>query len=343
MRPARRRAAEPDRAAHALEGLRLRGAARRLRGRGCRRPPPSSSGAGRRRACRRRRHGSRRPRCASRASTSRRPSPSASACAQSLAAAGYDCPETPRQLRLAAVGGAARRASRGGGARRPDLRRGDPDLAAATTGERRPARGARRDRRPVGRAEQRSSCARAARPRSRIVLDLDGTGRARVATGIGFLDHLLTLFAFHGSFDLEVLAGGDLDVDEHHTVEDVLAALGDALCERARRPRRRRALRLGVGADGRGARDRGGRPRPPPARGDRRSCSPATGSAGSRRRCSRTRSSGWRCRAASRSTSRPPATDDHHVAEAAFKALGQALRQACAPGGEGIRSTKGLA
>ncbi len=63
----------------------------------------------------------------------------------------------------------------------------------------------------------------------RIVLDLDGAGRARVATGVGFLDHLLTLWAFHGGFDLELIAGGDLDVDEHHTVEDVLAALGDAL------------------------------------------------------------------------------------------------------------------
>jgi histidinol-phosphate aminotransferase len=63
----------------------------------------------------------------------------------------------------------------------------------------------------------------------RIVLDLDGSGRARVATGIGFLDHLLTLWAFHGGLDLDLVAAGDLDVDEHHTVEDVLAALGDAL------------------------------------------------------------------------------------------------------------------
>ena len=70
-------------------------------------------------------------------------------------------------------------------------------------------------------------------------------GRARVATGVGFLDHLLTLLAFHAGFDLEVVAGGDLDVDEHHTVEDVLAALGDALAQalgdrRGRRPVRRR-------------------------------------------------------------------------------------------------------
>ena len=60
----------------------------------------------------------------------------------------------------------------------------------------------------------------------RLTLSLDGNGRTRVETGIGFLDHLLTLFAFHAGFDLELIAGGDLDVDEHHTVEDVHAALG---------------------------------------------------------------------------------------------------------------------
>ena len=65
----------------------------------------------------------------------------------------------------------------------------------------------------------------------RVSLDLDGQGRARIDTGIGFLDHLLTLFAFHGGIDLELLAGGDLGVDEHHTVEDVLAALGETLAQ----------------------------------------------------------------------------------------------------------------
>ena len=65
----------------------------------------------------------------------------------------------------------------------------------------------------------------------RISLDLDGQGRARVRTGVGFVDHLLTLSAFHAGFDLEVAAGGDLVVDEHHVVEDVLAALGAAVAE----------------------------------------------------------------------------------------------------------------
>lgn len=58
---------------------------------------------------------------------------------------------------------------------------------------------------------------------------LDGTGDARVSTGIGFFDHMLELLAFHGGFDLKVNATGDLRVDEHHTVEDVGLALGEAL------------------------------------------------------------------------------------------------------------------
>ena len=62
----------------------------------------------------------------------------------------------------------------------------------------------------------------------RVRLDLDGTGAARVATGVGFYDHLLTSLAHHALFDLEVEAAGDLQVDEHHTVEDVALALGEA-------------------------------------------------------------------------------------------------------------------
>ena len=61
-----------------------------------------------------------------------------------------------------------------------------------------------------------------------LKLVLDGHGRYRVSTGIRFLDHMLELFARHGGFDLEVQASGDLDVDQHHTVEDVGIALGEA-------------------------------------------------------------------------------------------------------------------
>jgi imidazoleglycerol-phosphate dehydratase len=64
-----------------------------------------------------------------------------------------------------------------------------------------------------------------------LSLAIDGAGTADVATGIGFLDHMLTLFAHHGGFDLVVRAVGDLDVDGHHTVEDIGLALGQALRE----------------------------------------------------------------------------------------------------------------
>jgi imidazoleglycerol-phosphate dehydratase len=65
----------------------------------------------------------------------------------------------------------------------------------------------------------------------RISLDLDGHGRAEVSTGMAFFDHMLSLFAVHGFFDLLVHAEGDLDVDYHHTVEDVGLVLGDAVAK----------------------------------------------------------------------------------------------------------------
>lgn len=69
-----------------------------------------------------------------------------------------------------------------------------------------------------------------------VTLNLDGAGLCRVATGIGFLDHMLELFARHALVDLEVKASGDIDVDYHHTVEDVGLVIGscinDALGER---------------------------------------------------------------------------------------------------------------
>ena len=61
-----------------------------------------------------------------------------------------------------------------------------------------------------------------------IKLDLDGTGEHQISTGIGFLDHMLTHLAVHGLFDLSVQASGDLEVDPHHTMEDVALALGGA-------------------------------------------------------------------------------------------------------------------
>ena len=61
-----------------------------------------------------------------------------------------------------------------------------------------------------------------------LSLDLDGTGKSVVDTGCGFLDHMLTLFAAHGKFDLAVKCVGDVNVDYHHTTEDVGIALGEA-------------------------------------------------------------------------------------------------------------------
>jgi len=70
---------------------------------------------------------------------------------------------------------------------------------------------------------------RTSETRIRITLGIEGRGRYAVATGIRFLDHMLELFARHGAFDLKVAADGDLDVDQHHTVEDLGIALGEAV------------------------------------------------------------------------------------------------------------------
>src|SRR5258708_10596763 len=63
----------------------------------------------------------------------------------------------------------------------------------------------------------------------RLRLTLDGRGKSKISTGIRFFDHMLDLVARHGAFDLTVAARGDLDVDQHHTVEDVGIALGEAV------------------------------------------------------------------------------------------------------------------
>ncbi len=64
-----------------------------------------------------------------------------------------------------------------------------------------------------------------------LSLNLDGTGKSEIATGCGFLDHMLTLFASHGRFDLCVTCRGDVQVDDHHTVEDIGICLGKAFAE----------------------------------------------------------------------------------------------------------------
>jgi histidinol-phosphate aminotransferase len=166
----------------------------------------------------------------------------------------------------------------------------------------------------------------------RVSLDLDGQGRARVDTGIGLLDHLLGLLAFQARFDLDVHASGDLVVDEHHTTEDVLAALGDALNEAL--GSREGVARYGDAtvpmdeAAATAAVDVVRRPHAEVALPD-----------------------GLLAHALERFAMQACATvhvrasgmDAHHVAEAAFKALGRALGAACARTGDGVVSTKGLA
>ena len=65
----------------------------------------------------------------------------------------------------------------------------------------------------------------------KVEINLDGSGEAKIDTGVGFLDHMLTLMAFHGKFDLTILAKGDLCVDDHHTIEDIGICLGEAFKE----------------------------------------------------------------------------------------------------------------
>jgi len=168
----------------------------------------------------------------------------------------------------------------------------------------------------------------------RLSLDLDGQGRARVATGIGFLDHLLTLFAFQARFDLELVAAGDLDVDEHHTTEDVLAALGDALD--AALGARDGIARYGDAtlpmdeATGAAAVDLVRRPH-----AEIELALPET--------LLRHALERFAMQARATVHVRASGADAHHVAEAAFKALGRALAAACARTGTGVVSTKGLA
>lgn len=65
----------------------------------------------------------------------------------------------------------------------------------------------------------------------RVKLKLDGAGSSRVSTGLPFLDHMLDLFAKHGLFDLEIVCKGDLEIDDHHSVEDIAITLGQALAQ----------------------------------------------------------------------------------------------------------------
>lgn len=174
-------------------------------------------------------------------------------------------------------------------------------------------------------------------------LTLDGSGEAEVATGIGFLDHMLASLARHARFDLRLACSGDLEIDDHHTAEDCALALGTALDQ---------ALgdRAGIGRFGsahapldealaRAVIDLSGRPYAHVSLGLRRE-----------------RLGGLACEnighvlrslaIAGRATLHVDllrGENDHHRAEAAFKATALALRQAVAKdGGDDVPSTKGV-
>ena len=175
-----------------------------------------------------------------------------------------------------------------------------------------------------------------------VSLGVDGTGRAAVRTGIGFYDHLLGSFAHHALFDLELEARGDLEVDEHHTTEDVALALGqaiaDALGDRAGIERFGEASVPMDEALATVALDLSGRPYAVlelAFSGERIGGLPTQLVPHAIESLARTAGLSVHVRASGR--------NDHHVAEAAFKALARALRHAVAvdPRRSGVASTKG--
>lgn len=176
----------------------------------------------------------------------------------------------------------------------------------------------------------------------RVTVDLDGTGKAQISTGVGFFDHLLASLAHHSMIDLVVATTGDLEVDEHHTVEDTMLVLGQALSETlsSSGPVRRFAS-ASVPMDealATASVDVGGRPY---AVIDLKFATERIGTLGTQmithslETLSRTAGITIHLSASGR--------NDHHVAEAAFKALAVALRTALEVDErrDGSSSTKG--
>lgn len=175
-----------------------------------------------------------------------------------------------------------------------------------------------------------------------LALDLDGSGKAKISTGVGFLDHLLTALAKHARLDLSLDCRGDLEIDDHHSAEDCALALGAALDKAL--GERKGIARFGTAyapldeALARAVVDLSGRP-----------CAVVDLGLG------RFDINGLACEnighvvrslaTAARATIHLDVLrgeNDHHRAEAAFKALALALRQAVArDGGAGVPSTKG--
>ena len=176
----------------------------------------------------------------------------------------------------------------------------------------------------------------------KVSLDLDGSGNATVRTGVGFFDHLLTSLAHHALFDLEIETTGDLEIDDHHTVEDTALVLGSAVAEAL--GDRAGIARFGDAsvpmdeALGFAAVDVGGRPYAVidlPFRGERAGELTLQNVEHALEAFARTAGITLHLRAIGR--------NDHHIAEAAFKSLARALRAAVAPDPRrsGVASTKG--
>ncbi len=163
-------------------------------------------------------------------------------------------------------------------------------------------------------------------------LRVPGEGRVYVNTGAGFYDHMLQQLAFHAGLDLRLEGVGDLETGDHHTVEDMMRAFGEALD---------RAL-----GDRKGL-TRYGEARVPMDEALAHAVVDLSGRATAKISISPTRAwwltrSSHSCRRrASRCTSRATGENAHHVAEGAFKAVGRALAQALTRDGSLVRSTKG--
>lgn len=176
----------------------------------------------------------------------------------------------------------------------------------------------------------------------KLRLNLDGSGTTHISTGVGFFDHLLESFAYHAMFDLEVETKGDLHVDEHHTVEDTALVLGTALAEAlGDRSGIQRFGDAAVPMDeaiGRAAVDVGGRPYAVIELGF---TTERIGQLGTQmiphalEALARTSGMTLHLEASG--------SNDHHIAEAAFKALARALRSAVGPDPrrDEVPSTKG--
>lgn len=175
-----------------------------------------------------------------------------------------------------------------------------------------------------------------------VTLGIDGSGSTSIDTGVGFYDHLLGSMAHHGLFDLAISADGDLQIDEHHTVEDTALVLGAAFAEAL-------GERAGIARFGHSAVpmdeslasvavDIGGRPYAVidlPFRGEHVGGLPLQLVEHALEAFARTAGATLHVTGSGR--------NDHHLAEAAFKALGRALRIACEldPRRTGVASTKG--